>query len=76
MSDKSKKRAKGLASRTRKMGERSRKRENAFADLLKRTDRLGKTAFSVDEKLFGEIRRLERQLKGGVLPKPKKERGI
>ena len=69
-----KKRAKGLAARSRKMGERSRKRENAFKDLEKQTNQIGATTFKVDQKLLGEIRRLERKLKDLSIPPVRSKR--
>ncbi len=68
---------KGLARRSRMLGERSRKRENAFRELKSTVEEILRIAPSVDERLAKQLRQLQQRMEGRVPPvRKRKERGV
>ncbi len=74
----------GLSKRGRKLGDASRKRENAFKGLQDKTSNIGRNAKAVDQALERGIRQLEKRMNKGhkhqkpkvrMFPRPRKERG-
>ncbi len=84
MAEKKRPKLSGLAKRGRKLGNASRKRENAFKDLQDQTNNVSRNAQAVDEALERELNRLKKRMNKGhrhqkpearSFPRPRKERG-
>jgi predicted nucleic acid-binding OB-fold protein len=68
---------KGLVRRSRLLGERSRKRENAFRDLQSTVGALLQVTPAVDRKLVRQLQELQRRMEGRVPPpRKRKEEGV